>query len=125
VPARQYLLQALPVALEVLNVYSEAQREGYDTVTRSAPATVARVRARSIHQVAAKRLSEKSLGGLWSVGFSGATLQKQALCAPFQQFVRSSVREFENSQTVSQGAFSETQLPIRCLLGSSGTESPI
>ncbi len=26
-PARQYLLQALPVALEALNVYSEAQRE--------------------------------------------------------------------------------------------------
>ncbi len=80
---------------------------------------------RGFPRIVLLRLYEKSLGGLWSVGFSGATLQKQALCAPFQQFVRSSVREFENSQTVSQGAFSETQLPIRCLLGSSGTESPI
>jgi hypothetical protein len=34
VPARQYLLQALPIALEVLNVYSEAQREGYVALTR-------------------------------------------------------------------------------------------
>ena len=48
-----------------------------------------------------ERLSEKSLGGVWSVGFGGATLQKQALCAPFQQFVRYSVREFESFQTVS------------------------
>ena len=49
-----------------------------------------------------ERLSEKSLGGVWSVGFGGATLQKQALCAPFQQFVRYSVREFESFQTVSR-----------------------
>jgi hypothetical protein len=55
-----------------------------------------------------QRLSEKSLDGVWSVGFGGATLQKQALCAPFQQFVRSSAREFESFQTVSQGPFSET-----------------
>jgi len=34
-PARQYLLQALPIALEALNLFSEAQREGYVTVTRS------------------------------------------------------------------------------------------
>ena len=58
-PARRYLLRALPNALQALNVYSEAQREGYDTVTRSAPAAVARVRARSIHQVAAKARSRK------------------------------------------------------------------
>jgi hypothetical protein len=38
VPARQYLLQGLPIALEALNVYSEAQREGYATLTRSAHA---------------------------------------------------------------------------------------
>jgi len=37
-PARQYLLQALPTALAVLNLYSEAGREGYDTLTRSAHA---------------------------------------------------------------------------------------
>jgi hypothetical protein len=36
VPARRYLLRALPNALQALNFYSEAQREGYDTVTRSA-----------------------------------------------------------------------------------------
>ena len=30
-PARQYLLQALPIALQALNLYSEAQREGYVT----------------------------------------------------------------------------------------------
>jgi hypothetical protein len=33
VPTRRYLLQALPIALEALNVYSEAEREGYDTAT--------------------------------------------------------------------------------------------
>ncbi len=48
------------------------------------------------------RLSEKSLGGLWSVGCGSATLQEQAFCAPFQQFVSSSVREFESFQTVSK-----------------------
>ena len=32
-PGRQYLLQALPSALEVLNVYSEAEREGCVAVT--------------------------------------------------------------------------------------------
>ena len=37
-PARQYLLQALPVALATLNVYSEAQRKGYVTLTGSAHA---------------------------------------------------------------------------------------
>src|SRR5215211_2838543 len=36
-----------------------------------------------------KRLSEKSLGGLWSVGFGSATLQERALCTPFRQFVSS------------------------------------
>ena len=56
-PARQYLLQALPVCLQALNVYSEAQREGYVTLTRSAHATVARVRVRSIHQIADKACS--------------------------------------------------------------------
>jgi hypothetical protein len=48
-----------------------------------------------------KRLSEKSLGSLWSVAFGGAILQEQALCASFQQFVRFSAREFESFQTVS------------------------
>jgi len=48
-PARQYLLQAVPVALQALNLYSEAQREGYVTLTRSAHAAVVRVRVRSIH----------------------------------------------------------------------------
>ena len=43
-PARQYLLQALPIALEVLDLFSEAQREGYGTVTRSAHAAAVRVR---------------------------------------------------------------------------------
>jgi hypothetical protein len=38
VPARQYLLQALPIAIEVLNLYSEAEREGYLTRTLSAHA---------------------------------------------------------------------------------------
>jgi len=41
-PAQQYLLQALPIALEAPNLYSEAQREGYDTLTPSAHATVVR-----------------------------------------------------------------------------------
>jgi hypothetical protein len=57
VPARQYLLQALPSALEALNLYSEAEREGYDTLTPSAHATVVRVRGRpvaSIHLIADK-----------------------------------------------------------------------
>jgi hypothetical protein len=49
-----------------------------------------------------ERLSEKSLGSLWSVAFGGAILQKQALCASFQQFVRFSAREFESFQTVSR-----------------------
>jgi hypothetical protein len=50
-PARQYLLQALPIALEALNVYSEAEREGYVTVTRSAHATVVRVRGRPVASI--------------------------------------------------------------------------
>jgi hypothetical protein len=49
VPARQYLLQALPVALEALNVYSEAEREGYVTLTRSAHATVVSKGAGSLY----------------------------------------------------------------------------
>ena len=51
----------------------------------------------------APRPSEKSLSGLWSVGFGSAALQERALCAPFRQLVRSSVREFESFQTVSLG----------------------
>jgi len=43
VPARQYLLQALPIALEALDLYSEAEREGCVMLTRSAHATVVRV----------------------------------------------------------------------------------
>ncbi len=53
------LLQALPMAIEVLNLYSEAEREGYDTVTRSAHATVARVQVRTRHQIAGKECSGK------------------------------------------------------------------
>jgi hypothetical protein len=49
------------------------------------------------------RLSKKSLGGLLSVGFGSATLQEQALCAQFQQFISSSVRDFDSFQTVSLG----------------------
>ena len=39
-PARQYLLQVLPIALQALDLFSEAQREGYVTVTRAAHAAV-------------------------------------------------------------------------------------
>jgi len=60
VPARQYLLQALPIALEALNLFSEAQREGYVTLTRSAHATVVRVQVRSIRPIADKVPSRKS-----------------------------------------------------------------
>ena len=56
-----------------------------------------------------ERLSEKTRCGLWRVGFGSATLQEQALCAAFQQFVRSSIREFKTFQTVSQGMFSEVR----------------
>ena len=58
------------------------------------------------------RLSEKSLGGLWSVSFGGTTLQKQVLCAPFQRFARSSVREFESFQTVSLGNLVNKEGPV-------------
>ena len=58
-PTRRYLLQALPIALQALNVNSEVEREGYVTLTRSAHATVARVRARSIHRIADKARSRK------------------------------------------------------------------
>jgi len=65
VPARQYLLQALPTALAALNLYSEAEREGYVTLTRSAHAAVVRVRGHpvaSIHRTADKaRLLGNSL----------------------------------------------------------------
>src|ERR671911_1552554 len=52
-------------------------------------------------KVQVERLSEKSLGGLWSMGFGSATLQEQVLCAPFQQFESSSIREFDSFQKVS------------------------
>jgi hypothetical protein len=52
VPARQFLLQALPIALQALNLYSEAEREGYVTLTGSAHDAVVRVRVRSIHPIA-------------------------------------------------------------------------
>jgi len=64
VPARQYLLQALPVALQALNLYSEAQHEGYVMLTRSAHAAVVRVRGHpvgSIHLIADKAGSRKRL----------------------------------------------------------------
>jgi hypothetical protein len=57
-----------------------------------------------------KRLSEKTRCGLWRVGFGSATLQEQALCAAFQQFVRSSIREFKTFQTVSKAVFYELRL---------------
>ena len=58
-----------------------------------------------------ERLSEKSFGGLWSVGFSSVTLQEKALCVPFRQFVRSLLKVFESFQTVSEEVFSG----LRCL----------
>jgi hypothetical protein len=64
VPARQYLLQGIPIALQALNVYSEAQREGYVTLTRSAHAAVVRVRVSpvaSIHRIIDTTLSRKPL----------------------------------------------------------------
>jgi len=63
VPAQQYLLQALPIALEALNLFSEAQREGYDTLTRSAHAAVAMVRVRSIHPIADKASAREQNDG--------------------------------------------------------------
>ncbi len=63
-PAQQYLLQTLPVALQALNLYSEAEREGYVMLTRSAHASVARVRGSpvvSIHLIADKAGSRKRL----------------------------------------------------------------
>ena len=60
-PARQYLLQALPIALEVLNVYSEAQREGYLTPHFRRTHPVVKVRARSIHRIADKEGSRKPI----------------------------------------------------------------
>ncbi len=74
-PARQYLLQALPVALEALNVYSEAEREGYVTVTHSAHATVVRVRVRSIHLIADRNcliIPDKPKLGLYASAKRGA-----------------------------------------------------
>ncbi len=82
-PARQYLLQALPSALQALNLYSEAEREGYDTLTRSAHATVVRVRGRpvaSIHRVADTTLSRKPLFTL-SVAYAlGPVLRADKWC---------------------------------------------
>jgi thioredoxin reductase (NADPH) len=49
-----------------------------------------------------ERLSEKSLGGLWSVGVGVTRLQRQVFCAPFQQFVRSAVRAAKSFGTVSK-----------------------
>jgi hypothetical protein len=46
---------------------------------------------------------EKSLSGLWSVGFGSTARQRPALCGPSQWFVRSSGRELESFQTVSTG----------------------
>ena len=53
------------------------------------------------------------LGDLWSVvGFLSATLQEQALCTPFQQFVRSSVREFESSLKPAPGSKIHGRKPL-------------
>jgi hypothetical protein len=57
-----------------------------------------------------ERLSEKSLSDLWSASFGSATPQEGGLCAPFQQFVRSSDREFEGFQTVSEEEFSGVRI---------------
>ena len=59
-----------------------------------------------------ERLSEKSLGGIWSVGFGSPTLQEKSLYASFERFVRSSVRELESFHTVSEAAFSEVRLAV-------------
>src|SRR5215204_3857102 len=64
-PARQYLLQALPIALQALNLFSEAEREGYVTLTRSAHATVVRVQIGSIHPIADKERSRKPSFRSW------------------------------------------------------------
>jgi hypothetical protein len=58
------------------------------------------------------RLSGKSLGGLWSESIGGATLQKQVLCAPFEQFVRSSVRKSRVSRQSLEEEFSETGIHL-------------
>jgi len=51
------------------------------------------------------RIANKTAGEVEGVRMIGdPTLQKQLLCAPFQQFVRSSVRKFESFQTVSLGS---------------------
>ncbi len=75
-PARQYLLQALPTALAALNLYSEAGREGYVTLTRSAYAPSSKVEVRSIHQIADKasvlRNSRRASGsGIMLIGGKG------------------------------------------------------
>jgi len=45
--------------IEALNLYSEAEREGYITVTRQRTHPVVRVRVRSIHPIADKVVSWK------------------------------------------------------------------
>jgi hypothetical protein len=51
------------------------------------------------------RIANKTAGEVEGVRMIGdPTLQKQLLCAPFQLFVRSSVRKFESFQTVSLGS---------------------
>ena len=65
------MLQALPIALQALNLFSEAGREGYVTLTRSAHAAVVRVRVRSMHPIADRNRPKKGLGVLillvWAV----------------------------------------------------------
>src|ERR671917_751171 len=61
-----------------------------------------------------ERLSEKSLSGLWSVGFGSATRQERALYAPFEQFVRSLLlgsREFSDS--LRRGILGSSPCPAR------------
>jgi hypothetical protein len=82
-PTRQYLLQALPVALEALNLYSEAQHEGYVTPTRSAHAAVVRVRSgpvASIHLIADKAGSRKRLYTLSDAKAIGPVLRAEKWC---------------------------------------------
>ncbi len=81
----------------------ERDHEEASTVLPAAPTRIRRYSGhprRSHSPKLVERLSEKSLGDHWSAGFGSATLQKEVLRAPFEQFVRSSargVRDFSDS----------------------------
>src|SRR5215203_6556109 len=75
------MLQALPIALQAINLFSEAQREGYDTLTRSAHAAVVRVQVRPIHPIADKANSRKFAVASYSSARRQA-LDNRLCCAP-------------------------------------------